>query len=844
LREHPLVEQLYKHEDSLVDRASEWSSERWAKHVEEVRNFEFLRTQVANELLVLNPNDESLASAGLVEVAYPGLDEFTMGPQTRALLPEPARERAQREFHGFAACILDHLRTQRHITTAPEIDDRDLDLGDAPVGLPVGREAFAGKSDRHMRRKFTAAWLGVLGAASDSRAALDLAHRFLEALYDEWMDLARLERYPWLRARQIHREDTQGLLLLWSGLGLRLARERYRCRQTMRVFVRSIANSAPFSGSIGTLEGPLPSDVGGSPRFERLQRELAEEGEGAVFRMGLWAEEHSAQLDADENRRIQELFKFGARNVLSSSTTMELGIDIGGLSAVFCTNFPPNKAAYLQRAGRAGRRADGSAVVLSYARSRPWDNMAFADFGEFLSRELRKPVTSIGRRRIALKHLNAWLLGEFFRRCSVQAERTGTMNAYGRIDEFLGLRLPVGTERGVEIDLDSFQKGKELPEHLEVQPWWGRHAGWFHAPMQAVPNFPATRAREYALRPHGVADGFLGFLGFLSEELGAEDHKDLKRLFGDALGARDRSDVAALISGAADSFRATLAPWLREWAGLLAAWFGIDPERRDAAYAIRNQMITRGSSTTIEVLADGGFLPRYGFPIGLMRLQVLRLDGDRRGSERRGLEEERISLERGGLLAIAEYVPGSKLVAGGRLIQSRGLLRAWTGLGEETFGERWFLRRCPEGHVVPDQRGEQAMPRCPICEKEFSPGEPMQALVPRAGFTTAAWDRPSSASLRIERIGRSERQALRIDQAEPRHVVEDFGAVRGLRARFFEGAQLFVFNPGQFSELGDGGRREPTEGMGFAICTKCGFADVEKFRGEGRQRLPRGFALH
>lgn len=57
--------------------------------------------------------------------------------------------------------------------------------------------------------------------------------------------------------------------------------------------------------------------------------------------MGLWGEEHSAQLSPEENKRRQFLFKDGARNLLSSTTTMELGIDIGGLNGVVLGNVPP-----------------------------------------------------------------------------------------------------------------------------------------------------------------------------------------------------------------------------------------------------------------------------------------------------------------------------------------------------------------------------------------------------------------------------------------------------------------------------------------------------------------------
>ena len=50
-----------------------------------------------------------------------------------------------------------------------------------------------------------------------------------------------------------------------------------------------------------------------------------------------------------------------------------MGVDVGGLEAVFLRNVPPETANYIQRAGRAGRRKSSVAFVLTFAQRRSHD---------------------------------------------------------------------------------------------------------------------------------------------------------------------------------------------------------------------------------------------------------------------------------------------------------------------------------------------------------------------------------------------------------------------------------------------------------------------------------------
>ncbi|KXK60574.1 RNA helicase [Micromonospora rosaria] len=78
--------------------------------------------------------------------------------------------------------------------------------------------------------------------------------------------------------------------------------------------------------------------------------------------------EHTGMLTRGQREKVEQQFRTGTRytdpNVLSCTPTLEMGIDIGALSAVVLASLPHGPANYVQRAGRAGRRS-GNALVLT-----------------------------------------------------------------------------------------------------------------------------------------------------------------------------------------------------------------------------------------------------------------------------------------------------------------------------------------------------------------------------------------------------------------------------------------------------------------------------------------------
>ncbi|MFQ8921040.1 MAG: DEAD/DEAH box helicase [Clostridium paraputrificum] len=126
--------------------------------------------------------------------------------------------------------------------------------------------------------------------------------------------------------------------------------------------------------------------------------------------------EHTAQLDRKTAKQYQLDFKNKKINILSCSTTFEMGIDIGDLETVFMRNVPPTPANYVQRAGRAGRRKDSAAYILTYCGTGSHDYTYFTAPEKMISGVIMPPYFNVLNRKIIIRHLMATCLGFFFRR--------------------------------------------------------------------------------------------------------------------------------------------------------------------------------------------------------------------------------------------------------------------------------------------------------------------------------------------------------------------------------------------------------------------------------------------
>ena len=378
IKDDPLIAQFLDHDTATehpefkdpLTELKRWQQKDWDKNRSHVR--ERIDYLLAAEIARRPASQPSAETVGLVAVTYSGIERLKPLDRFLGLLPASASQAIESEFTNLCHLVCDRVRSEGCVDLGSDQLHRQFAMFRPPVGQWMSlRDQSAhgtlhnlvGQSRQQGNVDFAARVLLAAGVRMDETERLGI--ELLEMVFRVLVDAAKNNELDWIKTEQRQTDsgnDVDAIQLKFDSLGLQAVDEAMECEMNGWIWSRSVLGCVPQSGcgSLTPVRLSQP-DADGTDgdrrlrRFDRLRRDYLDRN---VFKMGLWAEEHSAQLAPQETRRLQGLFREGARNLLSCTTTMELGIDIGGLTSVMLGNVPPGKANYLQRAGlrRAAQR--------------------------------------------------------------------------------------------------------------------------------------------------------------------------------------------------------------------------------------------------------------------------------------------------------------------------------------------------------------------------------------------------------------------------------------------------------------------------------------------------------
>ncbi len=445
-----------------------------------------------------------------------------------------------------------------------------------------------------------------------------------------------------------------------SNLALKKDFKVYKCSKCGKLTTINVKNVCPSYCCDGTLSEVDVDELEQFNHYYRLYHDMTIQPLRVV--------EHTAQLDREEAYQYQALFKDRKIDVLSCSTTFEMGVDVGDLETVFMRNVPPSASNYAQRAGRAGRSKESAAFALTFCNKSNHDFNYFERPMDMINGIIEPPQFKIDNEKIGIRHLYSSAFSFFFKLYPQYFAYAKDMmdnnsgfgkSGYDALEEFL--------------TYDSENRDK-LKNFL----------------IESVPN---------SLRIKFGVDNFTWVNWLLKRGNG-----EYPSLFD--VRERYQSEI-----------------------NILKKEYQTAKEQGNMIQFNLNKRInTYEEEPIISFLSRNNILPRYGFPVDTVQLEI---NTNTKETDLSGLD-----LTRNLSMAISEYAPGCEVVANNRLVTSRYIKMnpgfEWRKYDYVECEKCRTLNVCTSVPLVKDEH--HPLSTCKHCHSALNVNNIRTFLIPEFGF--------------------------------------------------------------------------------------------------------------
>lgn len=408
------------------------------------------------------------------------------------------------------------------------------------------------------------------------------------------------------------------------------------------------------------------------------------------------AREHTSLLDDEQRLEYENGFKSSSQsagdpNVLVATPTLEMGIDIGDLSAVMLASLPRTVASYIQRVGRAGRQT-GNALDLAFVSGRGENLGKIEDPLSVINGAVRAPATYLAADEILRRQYLASVIDRIARTGSVNMPRDAykVFEKQGNATPFLEQLVDYAEKHADEMVADFVSQfaGAGVPHFDEAAQ---NLTVWAGANLKDTKPAGAGDGAESGDR---IVENHDGGSGLAYEVYGAAQRwntqrDSIKHRLDDIDAVKDEVKKRAEVPGASDDD--------------VSAWSSLRGEEK----LLLAKKAHMRSQYWIAALEEYGLLPNYTLLDDSVDLDVaIRW----RNPITSDFETDEMTLTRSASNAIREFVPGATFYARGYRTQIQSID---LGMNGSEVTERAFCDSCGYSElIVVDKPRSMVCPRC------------------------------------------------------------------------------------------------------------------------------------